>query len=162
MEQAWVFETLAVTVTRVDFLDPALAEEPETRERGVRVEVRPVSSDAADSVYASPAVTLEPAVCRIDLLESAPHARDRMHWHPVMHDGEPGDRVFEVDLPADPVGWLTERLGHVDELLPAAASDLQSLERASTQIASAVRDGLVWARRPWPVVRHDERGMAIA
>jgi len=43
MEQAWVFSTLAVTVTTVDFLDPAVAGEPDARERGVRVEVRPVS-----------------------------------------------------------------------------------------------------------------------
>lgn len=167
MEQAWVFTTLAVTVTRVDFLDPAVAGEPDARERGVRVEVRPVSSAPAGSIYVSPTVILEPAVCRIDLLESSPEAADRMHWHPVMDAGEPGDRVFDVTMPADPVRWLNERLLRAGQLLEQAgvevsrhAGDLGALEDASEQIAAAARDGLAWAREPWPDVHHDERGMA--
>lgn len=36
------------------------------------------------SVYASPGWALSPAVCRFDLLESRPGARDRMHWHPTI------------------------------------------------------------------------------
>jgi len=167
MEQAWVFTTLAVTVTTVDFLDPAVAGEPDARERGVRLEVRPVSSAPSGSIYVSPTVTLHPAVCRIDLLESAPGAADRMHWHPVMHAGEPGDRVFDVDMPTDPVRWLTERLTRVDELLEQAgvdvrrhAGDLAAVGEASDGIAAVARDGLAWAREPWPDVRHDDRGMA--
>jgi len=62
METAWVFETLAITVTRVDFWYPALAEDPHARERGVRLEIRPVEQVPGGSVYASPTVTLQPAV----------------------------------------------------------------------------------------------------
>jgi hypothetical protein len=168
MEQAWVFSTLAVTVTTVDFLDPAMAGEPDARERGVRVEVRPVSSVRSGSIYVSPTLTLHPAVCRIDLLESSPGAKDRMHWHPVMDAGEPGERVFDVDMPADPVRWLTERLCRVHELLEQAgadvtrhAADLAAVQDASAGIAAAASAGLAWAREPWPDVRHDERGMAL-
>lgn len=169
MERMWVFETLAVTVARIDFLDPALAGEPEARERGVRVELRPTSPVASGSVYVSPTVTLQPAVCRIDLLESAPGAADRMHWHPVMDAGEPGDRVFDVATPADPLTWLGDRLRHVQDLLEQAgvdveahAADTDAVKHASEEVVAAARDGLRWAREPWPVVRRDERGMATA
>ena len=37
MERLWTFDRLAVTMRRVDFLDPALAGQPGARERGVRV-----------------------------------------------------------------------------------------------------------------------------
>jgi len=168
MERMWVFETLAVTVARIDFLDPALAGQRQARERGVRLEVRPVSWVADGSVYAAPPVTLHPAVCRIDLLESAPGAADRMHWHPVMEEGEPGDRVFEESLPQEPFAWLAARLTHLDRVLDRAGvlddarhgADLVAVADAASEIVAATRDGLAWARGPWPVVRRDARGMA--
>lgn len=168
MERVWVFETLAITVATVDFLDPASADEPDARERGVRVEVRPLAWDSSGSVYASPTLTMRPAVCRVDLLESRPGAADRMHWHPVMDAGEPGDRVLDLDMPADPVGWLAARLRRIEELLAGAGAselhrvDVAAVAGASDQITAAVRDALAWAREPWPDVLHDERGMAPA
>ena len=150
MEKVWVVGNLAVTVARIDFLDPAMAGEADARERGVRVEVRPAGVVRRGSIYASPAVTLEPADYRIDLLESRPGAADRMHWHPTMADGEPGERVFDPALSADPLAWVTERLGgdggvaaHVEEIVEEVAR------------------GLDWARQPWPSVEHDERGLAV-
>jgi hypothetical protein len=168
METAWLFDTLAVTVARIDFLDPVLASEPDTRERGVRVEIRPSATTHVGSIYVSPTVTLPPAVCRIDLLESAPGAADRMHWHPVMNAGEPGDRVFDAAIPADPLGWLAEHLADVRGLLNSAGVEdgerhTQSARRVAAhadEIVAAARSGLEWARRPWPEVRQDERGMA--
>lgn len=169
METAWLFDTLTVTVARIDFLDPELAPAPDTRERGVRVEVRPTASESIGSIYASPQVTLAPAAFRIDLLESAPGAVDRMHWHPTMDGGEPGDRTFDDEIPADPLGWLSDRLGEVVPLLQrAGVEDVTRHERSAQDIAdhreeivAAARDGLEWARRPWPQVQHDERGMAV-
>ncbi len=170
METAWIFGTLTVTVARIDFLDPAFASEPNTRERGVRVEIRPSSSSDARSIYASPAVRLEPAVCRMDLLESAPGAADRMHWHPTMDAGDPGDRVFDPAIPADPLGWLAGRLADVPNLLTLAG--LEDVDRhtesarlvaeSAAEIVAAARSGLEWARRPWPEVTQDERGMAVS
>jgi hypothetical protein len=169
METAWLFDTLTVTMSRIDFLDPELAPAPDTRERGVRVEIRPIESASIGSIYASPQLTLAPAAVRIDLLESAPGAADRMHWHPTMDGGEPGDRIFDDDIPADPLGWLSDRLGEVMTLLQrAGVGEATRHERSAHDVAdhreeivSAARDGLEWARRPWPQVQHDERGMAV-
>jgi hypothetical protein len=166
MEQMWVFDRLAISVLRIDFVDPAVAEKPDARERGVRIEVRPVATTAAGSVYASWTRTVQPGICRIDLLESAPGAADRMHWHPGMRDGEPGGRTFDPAMPPDPVGWLTaflrDRLGDHLGLVGVVdvADDLTSIRAAAEEIGAAAAAGLAWAREPWPDVEHDERGMA--
>jgi hypothetical protein len=169
MQACWLFDTLAVTVERTDFLDPEFASEPDIRERGVRVEVRPFETRHRGSIYASDQMTLQPALCRIDLLESAPRAADRMHWHPTMDAGEPGDRVFDAAIPADPLGWLAQRLANVTALLTASGVDDVTRHSGSAQdiashvddIVAAARSGLEWARGPWPEVLHNERGMAV-
>lgn len=168
-ERSWIFDTVAVTVERVDFLDPALADQPDTRERGVRLELRPVRREASGSVYSSPTLALEPAVCRIDLLESAPGKADRMHWHPVMINGEPDDRVFDEAMPADPIGWLSARLQQVDALLERAGVPNPTRHTGASaaiaahpdEIIEAARSGLEWARQPWPTVARNARGMAV-
>jgi hypothetical protein len=169
MERVWVFDRLAVTVLWIDFIDPALAGEPDVRERGVRIEVRQLDSSAGESIYASPGWTLRPALCRIDFLESRPGAADRMHWHPEMTGGEPGDRTFDVEMPADPVGWLTAWLGDLESFLvraavpdvPALVGDLDAIRATADEIGRAVSDGLARARTPWPDVVHDARGQAL-
>ena len=169
MQTCWLFDTLAVTVERTDFLDPAFASEPDIRERGVRVEIRPVDSRHTGSIYASDKITLQPGLCRIDLLESAPGAADRMHWHPTMTDGEPGDRAFDAAIPADPLGWLAQHLADVRGLLTeVGVDDLDRHSGSARQVAdhvddivAAARTGLEWARSPWPDVSHNERGMAV-
>jgi hypothetical protein len=166
METAWIFRTLAVTAAEIDFLDPALRGDPGDRERGVRLELRPVHSRPGASVYASSDLVLGPATCRIDLLESAPGAADRMHWHPVMEGGEPGDRVFDPGIPRDPSGWLTARLQRVDELLPRDADaegldeDVDAVARAAADVVAWVEAALERVRRPWPEAAHDARGKA--
>jgi hypothetical protein len=166
VEQVWVFDRLAVSVTRVDFLDPEVAGAPDGRERGVRIEVRPAVRRAIGSIYASDSCELRPAVCRIDFLESSPGAADRMHWHPQMRDGEPGERTFDLDMPADPVAWLARFWESLDEFLARARQaeptpgDLRGVRAATGEIGSAVAQGLAWAREPWPEVVHDGRGMA--
>ena len=152
MQRAWLFERFAVTLAGIDFIDPELAHEPDARERGVRVEIRPLTSTLHGSGYASPEVTLAPAVRRIDLLESRLGAADRMHWHPTMADGEPGDREFDPALTADPVGWLRAWLtGPGAELSSAAADEVAD---AVARTLTAVRDA------PWTDVDHDENGLA--
>ena len=166
MERVWVFDRLAVSVTRVDFLDPEVAGTSDARERGVRIEVRPAVWRATGSIYASNTCELHPAVCRVDFLESSPGAADRMHWHPQMQDGEPGDRTFDVGMPADPVAWLARFWETLDEFLAGAGEaeptpgDLRGVRAATDDIGSAVAHGLAWAREPWPEVVHDARGMA--
>jgi len=169
MQRAWLFDTLSVTIAEVDFHDPQLRDDPGARERGVRVEMRPMASEMHGTVYVSETITLLPAICRIDLLESRPGAADRMHWHPVMHSGEPGDRTFEAAMSADPIRWLSDRLRNLDELLQAThpdvaarhAVDSGAVSRVAEEISDTVRGALEACRMPWPDVEHDERGMAI-
>lgn len=161
MERVWVFDTLAIAVARVDFIDPAVAHLPDARERGVRVEIRPAGSDADGSVYVSTTIALRPALCRIDLLESRPHAADRTHWHPGMRDGEPHERVFDPALSGDPLGWVAAQLADVGSLVDdPAPADAAAIAAAADEILAAIRAGLAWAREPWPAVDHDDRGMA--
>jgi hypothetical protein len=171
MERAWLFETLCVTVAEVDFLDPELRSQPGARERGVRVEIRPTASGGTGgTVYASIPISLQPAICRIDLLESRPGAADRMHWHPAMLSGEPGDRTFDTALSEDPLRWLAERLRDLDRLLgghhvaarAAYGGDTSAVARVAEEVVGAVGAGLASSRAPWPDLQHDERGMAIA
>jgi hypothetical protein len=169
MERAWLFENLAVTVTRIDFIDPAVAHEDDARERGVRMEIRRLDATASGTVYVSPAIELHPALCRFDLLESRPGAADRMHWHPGMTRGEPGRRTFDDTMPSDPQGWVRDRLGDLRSVLPPAErddprylADVAAVAAAADEIVVAVREGLAWAREPWPDIDHDERGMATA
>jgi hypothetical protein len=167
MERIWVFDNVAVAITRIDFVDPAVAHLPDARERGVRIEIRAAESVADGSVYVSSSIALRPAGCRIDLLESKPGACDRMHWHPAMTDGEPRDRVFDESLSADPLGWVADRLADVTSLIAPQSdsrrgyeADASSVAAVADEILAAVGDGLAWAREPWPSVDHDERGMA--
>ena len=170
MERLWMFDQLAVTLRRIDFLDPALAGQPDARERGVRVEIKPVQTRARGSLYASDIVKLDQALCRFDFLESGPGKADRMHWHPEMADGEPGDRTFEASMPADPRGWMTSFLrGGLPDYLSRSGhdnssylDDLTEIGDTADEIGRALDEGLAWAREPWADVEHDERGMAVA
>ncbi len=168
MERVWLLDHLALTLRETDFADPALTGEEGVRERGVRLEVRPVTVTAEGSLYSSPALALAPPVCRVDLLESAPGAGDRVHWHPVMHDGEPGDRVFDEDLSADPEGWLAARLRDLPALVAGAPdadrqhllADTAAVAALAAEVAARVAASLAALRGPWPAVEHDARGMA--
>jgi hypothetical protein len=168
MERVWVFDRLAISVARIDFLDPKVADEPDARERGVRIEVRRASTETEGTIYVSSSMSLQPAICRIDFLESAPGAADRMHWHPDMPYGEPGDRTLDADMPADPVGWLTSYLRNLREFLVRAGvpdvetmtCDLEDIEATADEIGTAVADGLAWTRStPWLDLARDESGM---
>ena len=167
VQRAWLFEKFAITVEVIDFLDPALVDQANARERGVRIEVRPSQSTPRGSVYASLAELLNPAICRIDFLESRPHAADRMHWHPTMLSGEPDDRVMDAELSADPIGWLVGQLMSFDGVLVRASiedvhtADVVAVRAVVDEIAGCVASGLAWTREtPWTPMDHDERGLA--
>ncbi len=170
MERVWTFDRLAVVMRRVDFLDPALVGQPDVRERGVRVEIKPARAEARGSVYASDVTTLDQALCRCDFLESGPGKADRMHWHPDMADGEPGDRTFDAAMPADPRDWLSsflrsglrDYLGRRGHDATEFDDDLAEIAATADEIGRALDEGLAWAREPWPEADHDERGMAVA
>jgi hypothetical protein len=167
----FVADSLSVSVEDVDFLNPnRLAD---GRERGVRVELRLIEPDAGPgSIYVSRGLLVGRALCRFDLLESAPGARDRMHWHPEMTDGEPSQRLFDPELRDDPLAFLGERLRDAVGLLamigvaePTRFADAAGALAGETDaIVADVAARLERLRRdPWPEVRErDERGMAVA
>ena len=165
MQTIWKFGRLAVTGEEIDFMDPAETG-PEVRERGLRLELRVVRAGGGGSIYASDGWAFTPAICRIDLLESRPGAADRMHWHPVMADGEPGDRTFDHDMSADPPAWVRSRLGDVESLLRGSGvtedfhADAEELRHGVDVIATWIERGLQRMRQPWPEATHDERGLA--
>jgi hypothetical protein len=72
-------------------------------------------------------------------------------------------------MPADPRAWLTSflRTGLGDYLsrrghdVAEHSDDLTAIGDAADEIGRALDEGLAWARRPWPDVEHDERGMAV-
>lgn len=167
----YVADSLSVSVEDVDFLNPnRLAD---GRERGVRVELRIIEPDAGPgTIYVSRGLLVGRAVCRFDLLESAPGAQDRMHWHPDMTDGEPSQRVFDPALRDDPLAFLGARLRNADGLLDMVgvaeptryAAAAKALAGEADAIVADVAASLARLRRdPWPEVsERDERGMPVA
>ena len=157
MERIWAFEASAITAVLVDFLDPALAGQPDIRERGVRLEIRPMTVGSLNTIYSSPTVSLKPAVVRIDLLESAPHKADRMHLHPDMVDGYPDDRTYDETMAENPMVWLRSYLTQLHQWVGQADGDaMADASEAITAEAASLRED---ARQPWPEVVHDERGL---
>jgi hypothetical protein len=86
-----------------------------------------------------------------------------------MAGGEPDGRVFDPALSADPLGWLASRLRDIASLLPHGDrddrddrhhADAPAVAAVADEIVAATAAGLAWAREPWPVAQHDERGMA--
>lgn len=165
----FVAKRLCVSVEEIDFVNPNRLQEG--RERGVRVELRVAEPDTLPgSIYASRALAVSRGLCRFDLLESAPHAQDRMHWHPEMPNGEGRKRLFDDELSANPIGWLGDRLrdgvGTLRlSLLPNPeeyADDAEVLAEMVDAITADAAAGLARTREPWPPVEaRDERGMAI-
>lgn len=168
MERLWLFDRLVVSVTKVDFLDPALSANHDARERGVRIEVRRACPLPAGSIYASPALSMGPAIVRVDLLESAPGAADRMHWHPAMRDGEPGERTVDPALSDDPGRWLSSFLSALGDAVTApdaapterVSRDVTAISGAGDEIVEHTMRALAQTRQPWPDVQHDHRGLA--
>jgi hypothetical protein len=171
MRVLFCFDRLALMVEDVDFLNPKIADKPDVRERGARIELRPVETADAEgaSIYASQHVAAGLGRCRLDFLESAPYAADRMHWHPAMAGGEPEERTFDRELSADPVGWLRARLADGERFLRDAgvadtgayAADVRAMAAAADDVVAQVERVLARARQPWPeVAGRDVRGMA--
>lgn len=172
MRVVFGFERLAVLVEDIDFLNPEWADQSDVRERGARVELRPVETVDAPggSVYSSQTLIAGLGLCRLDFLESAPHAADRMHWHPAMAGGEPDERRFDHELSADPVGWLRARLKDGERFLRDAgvadtgpyATDIRLMAELADDVVAQVERVLVRARQTWPeVTGRDERGMPV-
>ncbi len=77
-----------------------------------------------------------------------PGTLDRAHHHPAFRGWEPGRRVFDPLLSADPVGWVGEQLADLEGLAKRAglatdettAADASELRRCVPEITEAVRN----------------------
>ncbi|GAA3224824.1 hypothetical protein GCM10010468_52130 [Actinocorallia longicatena] len=143
--QAFCFGALAVTLEDLYFVDPDPEPGQEDPERGVRVELRLVEpSPWRGSIYAAQRTVVDTGLWRADFFESiagGPGSRDRMHHHPSMTENEPGARVFDEALTADPFGWLATRLADLPApcLSPASKADAAELLAGIPHIVDAAR-----------------------
>jgi hypothetical protein len=143
------FERTAVVLSDLYFVDPEPLEGQEGPERGVRVEVRLLArGELRGSIYSAQPIEIGILVWRADLLESAdgrPGSFDRTHHHPGVQGWEPGRRVFEEALSADPVTWLGSQLCDLERLLasaglggdPADPGDAENLRECVPEVLAA-------------------------
>jgi hypothetical protein len=143
MLYAFGFETLAVLVSDLYFRDPDPDAGQEGAERGVRLELRVLERQPLHgTIYSAQPIGVGRLVWRADLLESVAGPMgsfDRTHHHPQSGGWEPGDRVFDEELSADPVAWVGRRLADVDGLLAEVRWDGPTVsEREAAEIRRAV------------------------
>ena len=151
MLYAFGFERIGVLVSDLYFVDPNPRPGQEGAERGVRLEVRMLGQgELKGSIYSARPIEVGEPVWRADLLEAAdgpPGSLNRAHHHPRFRGWEPGHRVFDKALTADPVAWMGEQLSDLAALLDRAgvadpesfAVDARSLRGCVPQIMHAVR-----------------------
>jgi hypothetical protein len=152
MLYAWGFERVGVVAGDLYFVDPNPSPGQEGAERGVRLEVRLLERPPlTGSIYAAQPIVIDRPVWRADLLESIEGpvgSHDRTHHHPRFRGWEPGSRQFEESLSENPIGWLTEQLAKLPELLTGAElgssevgpDDARELAAAAPEIAGTVAD----------------------
>jgi len=148
---AFGFDRIGVLVSDLFFVDPRPLPGQEGPEHGVRLEVRMLGQgDVKGSIYSARPIEVGEPVWRADLLESVagqPGSLDRAHHHPRFNGWEPGHRVFDESLSADPVEWLGEQLSDLGALLERAGvaadkwfpEDATSLRECVPEILAAVR-----------------------
>ena len=151
MLYAFGFERVGVVVGDLYFVDPKPKKGQEGPEHGVRLELRVLERPALKgSIYSAQAIEVGLPVWRADLLESVdgkPGSFNRTHHHPVFSGWDPSSRVFVRELSADPLGWLSGKLGDLDGLLAEAGfpaqtagpDDAKDLRDAAPEIVAATR-----------------------
>ncbi|MEV1172726.1 hypothetical protein [Nonomuraea sp. NPDC049784] len=144
------FERIGVAVSDIYFVDPNPNSGQEGAERGVRLELRSLEpGELKGSIYSARPITVDRPLWRVDLLESVsgtPGSFDRTHHHPTLREWEPGERVFDEQLSAEPLKWLEERLADLEGVLDeagldrgeASPADVAGLRERAPEIVDAV------------------------
>lgn len=143
------FDKVCVVLGDLYFVDPDPLDGQEGAEHGIRLELRLIKrGELKDSIYAATPIEVDQPVWRADFLEALDGKPfDRVHHHPVFTGWDPGDRVFERELSADPLGWLGNKLADLDTLLAeakfpadtAGPHDKAELRRAAPEIVDTTR-----------------------
>lgn len=148
---AFGFERVGVVVSDLYFVDPRPGPGQEGAERGVRLELRLLEpGELKGSIYSARPIEVSKPVWRADLLEEAsgpPGSLNRAHHHPKFNGWEPGRRVFDPELSADPVNWVGKQLSDLTALLDRAevphgdsfAADADELRARAPEIMETVR-----------------------
>jgi len=151
---AYGFERVGVLVSDLYFVDPKPGPGQEGAERGVRLELRLLEpGELKGSIYSARPIEVTRPVWRVDLLEEAsgpPGSLNRAHHHPRFNGWEPGRRVFDPELTADPVGWVGKQLTDLAALLDRAGveadgafdADAENLRGRMPEITETVRSML--------------------
>lgn len=150
MLYAFGFERVGVVAGDMYLVIPAPLPGQEGAERGVRVEVRLLErGELRGSAYSARPIEIGRPVWRADLLEAAdgpPGSLNRAHHHPAFRGWDPGQRVFDAGLTADPVAWVAGQLSDLRALLERAgvpaddvpAADAESLRGCVPEITATV------------------------
>jgi len=148
---AFGFERVGVVVGDLYFVDPHPREGQEGAEHGVRLELRVFGrGELKGTIYSAQPIEVGQPIWRADLLESVagrPGSFDRTHHHPGFTGWNPGRRVYNRELYADPLGWLATQLADLGALLASAGfpaevagpSDADDLRRAIPEIVDVTR-----------------------
>ncbi len=154
MLYAYGFERVGVLVSDLYFVDPRPGPGQEGAERGVRLELRLLEpGELKGSIYSARPIEVARPVWRADLLEAAsgpPGSLNRAHHHPKFNGWEPGKRVFDPELSADPVTWVGKQLSDLAALLDRAgveadesfAADVECVRARAPEIMDTVREML--------------------
>lgn len=154
MLYAYGFERVGVLVSDLYFVDPKPRPGQEGAERGVRLELRLLEpGELKGSIYSARPIEVTKPVWRVDLLEEAsgpPGSLNRAHHHPKFNGWEPGRRVFDPELTADPVSWVGKQLSDLAALLDQAGvvadasfdADAEHLRGRMPEIMETVRSML--------------------
>jgi hypothetical protein len=147
---AFGFERVGVVAGDMYLVIPDPLPGQEGAERGVRVEVRLLErGELRGSPFSARPIEVSRPVWRADLLEAADGpagSLDRAHHHPAFHGWDPGERVFDAGLTADPVRWVAGQLSGLEGLLERAgvpaedvvAADAASMRGCLPEIMAAV------------------------
>ena len=149
MLQVFGFERVGVLVSDLYIVLENPQRGHEGAEHGVRLEVRLLERGEPRFAYSARPIEVGTPVWRADLLEAVdgpPGSFNRTHHHPTFTGWEPGRRVFDDDLKADPVHWVGEQLADLEGLLDRAglaedkeaAADAESLRDCVPEITAAI------------------------
>jgi hypothetical protein len=148
------FDRAGVAISDLYFVDPNLDQGDDGAERGVRLELRMFERDELKgSVYSAVPIRIDRPIWRVDMLEtvdSTPGSLNRAHHHPRFHGWDPGMRVFDEELSADPRSWIRKQLADIDGVLERAGvatdelgpDDVSSLRAAADKIAAELDEQL--------------------
>ena len=163
MLYAFGFERVGVVAGDMYLVIPAPLPGQEGAERGVRVEVRLLERGALrGSPYSARPIEVGRPTWRVDLLEAADGpagSLNRAHHHPAFRGWDPGERVFDPGLTADPAGWVAAQLADLEGLLERAGVPADDMKADAASLRGCLPEIMAAVDRLLRKVREGELGV---